>query len=54
MFQVSFKNIWNFSRNSYFQVGGRHVRVLIIVCAIFENTNRVGVTVNHASLAHNK
>ena len=37
MFQVSCPNIENFSRNSYFQVGGLHVRVrvrvLIIVCA---------------------
>ena len=37
MFQVSCQNIENFSRNSYFQVGGLHVhvRVLIIVCAIY-------------------
>ena len=33
MFQVSCQNIKNFSRNLNFQVGGRHVRVLIIVCA---------------------
>ena len=34
MFQVSCENIENFSRNSYFQVGGLHVRirVLILVC----------------------
>ena len=32
MFQVSCQNIENFSRNSYFQVGGLHVRVLILVC----------------------
>ena len=36
MFQVSGQYIENFSRNSYFQVGGLHVsvRVLILVCAI--------------------
>ena len=36
MFQVSGQNIENFSRNSYFQVGGLYVRVrvLIIVCAV--------------------
>ena len=35
MFKVSCQNIENFSRNSYFQVGGLHarVRVLILVCA---------------------
>ena len=33
MFQVSGQNIENFSRNSYFEVGGLHVRVLILVCA---------------------
>ena len=35
MFQVSGQNIENFSRNSYFQIGGLHVRVreLILVCA---------------------
>ena len=34
MFQVSGQNIENFFRNSYFQVGGLHVRVrvLILVC----------------------
>ena len=37
MFQVSGQNIENFSRNSYFQVGGLHVRVrvLILVCALW-------------------
>ena len=36
MFQVSYQNIENFSRNSEFQVGGFQVRVrvLILVCAI--------------------
>ena len=36
MFHVSCQNIENFSRNSYFQVGGLHVRVrvLILVCAL--------------------
>ena len=35
MFQGSCQNVEDFSRNSYFQVGGLHVRVrvLIIVCA---------------------
>ena len=44
MFQVSCQNIEYFSRNSYFQVGGLHVsvRVLIIVCATIKQHN-----VNH-------
>ena len=34
MVQVSCqKNIENFSRNLYVQIGGLHVRVLILVCA---------------------
>ena len=44
MFQVSCQSIENFSRNSYFQVGGRHVRVrvrvLIIVCAVVLSTEK--------------
>ena len=31
MFQVSCQNIVNFSRNSYFQVGGLHVRVRVLI-----------------------
>ena len=31
MVQISCQNIENFSRNSYFQVGGLHVRVRILV-----------------------
>ena len=42
MFQVLGQNIENFSRNSYFQVGGLHVRVrvLILVCAEIFSTGR--------------
>ena len=32
MFQVSCQNIENVSRNSYFPVSGRHVRVCVCVC----------------------